>query len=135
MPTFKSIAAETARAVGVQVVPDIDKIKARNKARKSADVRQYGCDGRHHGKGTPDCPTKLHHHHDESCETPPQKDIDDLLAEVDRLSIQSAGYDQHRQRLYAFVRKIAATLPSEQQTEALDVLTRVGTPTGELMKL
>lgn len=26
-----------------------------------------GCDGTHHGIGTPDCPRQLHHHHDDRC--------------------------------------------------------------------
>jgi hypothetical protein len=28
---------------------------------------QRGCDGTHHGIGTPDCPRELHHHHDDLC--------------------------------------------------------------------
>lgn len=28
---------------------------------------QRGCMGQHHGRGTPDCPRELHHHHDERC--------------------------------------------------------------------
>ncbi len=28
---------------------------------------QRGCKGQHHGKGTPDCPEELHHHHDDTC--------------------------------------------------------------------
>lgn len=28
---------------------------------------QRGCDGQHHGIGTPECPRELHHHHDERC--------------------------------------------------------------------
>lgn len=28
---------------------------------------QRGCEGQHHGKGTPDCPKELHHHHDDTC--------------------------------------------------------------------
>lgn len=28
---------------------------------------QRGCDGEHHGRGTPDCPRHLHHHHDDRC--------------------------------------------------------------------
>lgn len=31
---------------------------------------QYGHVGQHHGIGTPECPTDLHHHHDERCEAP-----------------------------------------------------------------
>jgi hypothetical protein len=34
---------------------------------------QWGCNGRHHGNGSPDCPRELHHHHDMFCE-PPSKD-------------------------------------------------------------
>lgn len=33
-------------------------------------MTQYGHDGQHHGRGTPDCPTELHHHHDERCASP-----------------------------------------------------------------
>lgn len=33
---------------------------------------QTGHAGRHHGVGTPECPTDLHHHHDEKCE--PERD-------------------------------------------------------------
>jgi protein gp37 len=29
--------------------------------------RQRGCDGKHHGIGTPECPSELHHHHDDRC--------------------------------------------------------------------
>lgn len=32
--------------------------------------RQYGCDGKHHGIGTLNCPFTLHHHHDERCQHP-----------------------------------------------------------------
>lgn len=32
---------------------------------------QWGHDGRHRGRGTPDCPRELHHHHDERCDPPP----------------------------------------------------------------
>lgn len=32
--------------------------------------QQYGHGGQHHGRGTPDCPVDLHHHHDERCEPP-----------------------------------------------------------------
>ena len=28
---------------------------------------QIGCDGKHHGRGTADCPRELHHHHDDRC--------------------------------------------------------------------
>lgn len=28
---------------------------------------QRGCDGMHHGNGSPECPRELHHHHDERC--------------------------------------------------------------------
>jgi thymidylate kinase len=28
---------------------------------------QTGCAGQHHGRGTPDCPRELHHHHDDRC--------------------------------------------------------------------
>ena len=31
---------------------------------------QWGCDGRHHGIGTPECPRELHHHHDDKCKFP-----------------------------------------------------------------
>lgn len=30
----------------------------------------FGCAGEHSGKGTKDCPFKLHHHHDEFCKYP-----------------------------------------------------------------
>jgi protein gp37 len=33
-------------------------------------ARQYGCDGRHRGDGTPDCPRWSHHHHDDRCSAP-----------------------------------------------------------------
>lgn len=32
--------------------------------------RQWGCDGRHYGNGTKECPRELHHHHDEFCKKP-----------------------------------------------------------------
>jgi hypothetical protein len=38
--------------------------------RRSGPYVQYGCAGRHHGRGTPDCPFDLHHHHDERCAPP-----------------------------------------------------------------
>ncbi len=31
---------------------------------------QFGCDGRHQGNGSPDCPRVLHHHHDMFCRPP-----------------------------------------------------------------
>jgi hypothetical protein len=31
---------------------------------------QHGHEGRHHGRGTPECPTNLHHHHDARCVSP-----------------------------------------------------------------
>lgn len=33
-------------------------------------AQQYGHAGQHHGRGTPDCPVELHHHHDERCASP-----------------------------------------------------------------
>jgi hypothetical protein len=33
-------------------------------------MTQHGHAGRHHGRGTPDCPAELHHHHDERCVSP-----------------------------------------------------------------
>ena len=32
--------------------------------------RQFGCDGKHHGVGTLDCPKEPHHHHDNWCKHP-----------------------------------------------------------------
>lgn len=37
---------------------------------RALGYRQYGCNGQHHGKGTPDCPRELHHHHDDRCKFP-----------------------------------------------------------------
>jgi len=37
---------------------------------RAAHGQQFGCGGRHHGRGTPDCPRELHHHHDEFCDRP-----------------------------------------------------------------
>jgi len=33
-------------------------------------VKPWICTGRHHGRGTADCPRNLHHHHDEKCTDP-----------------------------------------------------------------
>jgi hypothetical protein len=35
---------------------------------------QFGCHGRHHGNGGPDCPRQLHHHHDIFCIPPSQSE-------------------------------------------------------------
>ena len=49
---------------------------------------QYGHAGQHHGVGTPECPTDLHHHHDERCEAP----ADEARAER-RQGAREAYYD------------------------------------------
>lgn len=42
---------------------------------------QFGCDGRHKGSGSPDCPRRLHHHHDMFCDIPSPAEL--MLAGVD----------------------------------------------------
>lgn len=43
--------------------------KARIERLKQGDW-QFGHAGRHHGNGSPDCPSELHHHHDAFCKIP-----------------------------------------------------------------
>jgi hypothetical protein len=35
----------------------------------------WGCQGRHHGNGTPECPRELHHHHDDFCRRPTAQEM------------------------------------------------------------
>ena len=42
----------------------------------------FGCRGMHNGRGTLDCPHKLHHHHDIFCALPTEDEL--LEAGVDR---------------------------------------------------
>lgn len=41
--------------------------------RAEPERTQWGCDGKHHGIGTPECPRELHDHHDEFCVKPTNK--------------------------------------------------------------
>lgn len=41
----------------------------------------FGCAGRHHGRGTKECPVWLHHHHDEFCSIPTNEEL--LAAGID----------------------------------------------------
>lgn len=41
---------------------------------KSGDW-SFGHAGKHHGKGTKDCPRRLHHHHDEFCLRPSNAEL------------------------------------------------------------
>ena len=37
---------------------------------------QFGCGGMHHGIGSLDCPTTLHHHHDVFCNYPTKEELE-----------------------------------------------------------
>lgn len=81
----------------------------------SADGTQYGCAGRHHGIGTPDCPRELHHHHDERCERPGADALTDR-----RQRAREAYYDR-----YALGDNIGGSARKDAVRECIETATRV----------
>ena len=95
---------------------ELDACRERNDKRK-LDPRihyQWGCDGRTRGV----------HHHDDRCDPPVTVDIDALLAEVRRLTLQVEGY-QLVADIKAHVAEIEEDVATVWQVQLRD---RNGTP-------
>ena len=68
-----------------------DRNKRRNlriKKLKRGDY-QFGHAGSHHGVGTEECPTKLHHHHDYFCQPPTFDELIDAGIDPDTFEVKS----------------------------------------------
>ncbi len=54
----------------------------------------FGCQGRHNGNGTSECPFESHHHHDEFCKLPSNYELKQLgfiLTYLDRGVVLNLG--------------------------------------------
>lgn len=55
-------------------VIELNEREARIQKLKRGDLG-FGCRGMHHGNGSPDCPRRLHHHHDIFCALPTDEEL------------------------------------------------------------
>lgn len=56
---------------------------------KAEPFPQFGHGGRHKGNGSPDCPRRLHHHHDWFCKAPTPWEWQVLAGRTDPIQLGS----------------------------------------------